>query len=399
MQNATLGPAAPHPFATCGHAATHTEPTVELGSFASGVPCRIPIARLSSHAVITGMPGMRKSTYCAAMARRLMTAGVHVAVLEPSKCEYQQLLAGAAPFRVLGRSAGAGVLGINPFAVDEGIRPSVWLELVSSCLVSAMGMEEQPLPLYLEELVRRLYRTRGIDLDRPAVAGTRWPTVQDLLSEVDPYVAEECLAAPDIRANVRAALTLRARALCDQPAFRAPTGLLARDIMSGNLVLRLADLGDESGAFAGMVLLARVLCASRLLGARPLHTVIVVEEAHALLRNPVTGAPTRFARLYEQLLAEARSSGCGLITVEQRPGLLPDGVLANSVTRIAFASAHDEDRRAIGRSLGLTEYQERALGGLEPGTAVVATAGSVGADLVTIAVDAGTGHGSAGTGR
>lgn len=388
VENVSVGPAARHPFATSGWDGAAGEPAIELGTLASGVPCRIPIGRLSSHAVVTGMPGMRKSTCTAGIARQLIRAGIRVTVLEPSKCEYQRLLADAAPLRVYGAHEGCAQLGVNPFAVDPGIRPRTWIELVSGCLVSALGMEEQPLPLYLENLVRRLYRKHGIPLDEPARANTDWPTVPEFRDEVEPYVREECPASPEIRANVLAALTLRARALADQPAFRVPTGMLAADILGGNMVVRLADLGDESGAVAGMVLLARLMCASRLLGPRPLHTVVVVEEAHALLQNPVTGEPTRFARLYEQLVAEARSCGIGLATVEQRGSLLPAGVLANSVTRIAFASAHDDDRHAVGRALGLSEHQERLLGSLPPGDAVVATAGSAGTDLVHIAMDA-----------
>ncbi len=224
------------------------------------------------------------------------------------------------------------------------------------------------------------------DWTAPASAGRRrpWPTAGDLLRAVEPYVRAECLASAEIQANVRGALTLRARALSDTPALNAEHGLLARDLMGGNHVIQLAQLGDEVGAFAGMVLLARLLRASRDLGARPLHTVLIVEEAHALLTDRRTGETTLFGRMYEQALAELRASGIGIVTVEQRPSLLPAGVLANSVTRVCFASAHAHDREAVGKALGLTDYQQRLIGSLEPGTALVATAGSA-VDLVATA--------------
>lgn len=382
--NASVGPSARQSFATSGTTPAADGPRVSVGTFATGIPCTIPLARLAQHVVITGMPGMRKTTCSAHLVRQLMAAGVHVVVLEPSKCEYQRLIAGAAPLVVHGAGGNTAQLAINPLAVDPGVRPGLWLQTLASCMVSALGMQEAPLPLYLEGLLRRLYRTRGIDLQAPATSRMRWPTIADLLAEVNPYVDEECPASPDIRANVRAALTLRVRTLADQPAFQAATGLRANDLTARNRVLRLADLGEEAGAFAGMVLLARIAQTALRSGQHKLHTVFVLEEAHALLEDAQTGESTRFARLYTQLLAEARAAGIGFITIDQRPALLPEGVLANSVTRIAFASAHDRDRAAVSRSLGLTPFQEQRLGSLPPGEAIFATAGSAGPDRITL---------------
>lgn len=91
-----------------------------------------------------------------------------------------------------------------------------------------------------------------------------------------------------------------------------------------------------------------------------------------------------FSRVYESALAEMRASGIGFITVDQRPSLLPSGVLANSVTKIAFASTHGEDRSAIGSALGLSDEQVRRFGGLREGEALFSTAGSEGAGVVRL---------------
>lgn len=382
--NASVGPAARHAFSTTGGTTRSDRDAIVLGTTEVGAACSVPVAQFAAHAVITGMPGMRKSTCAALILHQLMAYGVNVVVLEPSKCEYHRLLAGAGPLRIHGAEGAVAPLGVNPFAVDPGVRPALWLQTIASCMVSALGMAEAPLPLYLEGLIRRLYHTRGIDLEAPASPHARWPTVADFLAEVDPYVEEECLASPEIRANVRAALTLRARSLADQPAFRAERGLMAANLTQGNRILRLADLGEEGAAFAGMILLARVAATIRRASAQPLRTVFALEEAHALLEDPQTGEPTRFARLYTQLLAEARAAGVGFITIDQRPSLLPEGVLSNSVTRICFASAHQRDREAAARSLGLTPFQEQRLGSLAPGRAVFATAGFAGPDLITL---------------
>lgn len=408
--NALVGEGSPLVFSATGR---DGDGEIELGTFESGAVCRVPVERFSQGMVVTGQPGMRKSTFVAGVARQLAAAGVRVVVLEPSKCEYADLLArgrrdGAGtrlPVRALGdarawggagpdgASAGAGVpepLRENPLAVDEGVLPALWLQDVAACMVSAFHLEEPPLPLHLEALLRRVYRAAGVARQEPAERGARWPTVRDLLAEIDPYLDAEVCSGPEVRANVRGALVRRARSMCDMPALVAREGLMARDLVAGSrsrarrvpVVVQLGSLGAEDGAFVGMVLLARLMAAARLLGRRRLHTVVVVEEAHALLRDRITGEPTLFARLYEQALAECRASGVGFISVDQRPSLLPAGVLANSVTRVTFSSAHADDREAVARACGLVAYQERALSTLPAGEAVFVTEGSPAPDRI-----------------
>ena len=402
--NAAVDEGSPLTFAATGRDAAGE---IALGAFESGAACCVPLDRFAQGMVVTGQPGMRKSTFVAGVARQLAAAGVRVVVLEPSKAEYAELLAHdrwdgvgmPRTVRTYGdeRAGGAGAAGgrvvplrENPLAVDEGVLPALWLQDVAACMVSAFHLEEQPLPLHLEALLRRVYRAAGVARQEPAASGARWPTVRDLLAAIDPYMDAEVCSGPEVRANVRGALVRRARSMCDMPALVAREGLMACDLLGGvrsqgrrvPTVVQLGSLGAEDGAFVGMVLLARLMAAARLLGRRPLHTVVVVEEAHALLRDRITGEPTLFARLYEQALAECRASGVGFVSVDQRPSLLPAGVLANSVTRVAFSSAHADDREAVARACGLVAYQERALSTLPAGEAVFVTEGSPAPDRI-----------------
>ncbi len=412
--DALVGPGSVQVFGSCDIA---NAGELRLGRDEFGAPVRLPLQRIAQHLVVTGQPGMRKTTCTARLIRQLAWLGIQVVVLEPSKAEYTGLLArdvlptgcadGAVLHRVraygdaiLGMQNGLGILKhqpvrVNPLAVDDGVRPALWCQDLAACMVSAFHMEEPPLPLHLEALLRRVYRQRGVARQVPADPSTVWPDVRDLLAEIDPYMKEETFAGAEITANVRGALARRVRSMCDMPALAHRTGIMAHDLMGEGrpgasgvwrapVVLELSSLGAEDGAFAGMVLLARLMRAARLLGSRPLHTVVVVEEAHALLTDRISGDPTLFARLYEQALAELRDFGFGFVTVEQRPSLLPAGVLANSVTRVAFSSAHADDREAIGRALGLTDYQQRALSALPAGAAVFATAGSPAASRIDI---------------
>ena len=56
--------------------------------------------------------------------------------------------------------------------------------------------------------------------------------------------------------------------------------------------------------------------------------------------------------------------------------MLPAGVLSNSVTKLALASTHGDDRNAIAKALALSEPQEQRFGSLSTGEALLQTAGT-----------------------
>ena len=341
----------------------------------------VPVEAFTSHVVVTGQPGMGKTTCVCDMVSQLAGHGVSVVVLEPAKVEYAELLTERGlPVKVLGEG-GPGIpdeIKINPYAVDSGVKPRVWLQDLTTMVQDAYGMREQPLPLHWESLTRRVYREAGVNLDAYAVGEDLFPTVRDALANVTSYVDEETCSGSEVTQNVKGALMHRARAMCQTPALLSRRGLMSSDLLDfgGTKVVQLSDLGSIDGSFVGMLLLARIIRKSRMLGRRRLHTVIVLEEAHSLLVDALTGEPTMFSRLYESGLAELRASGIGFVTVDQRPSLLPGGVFANSVTKISFASTHGDDREAVKLAFGLDEEQSRRFGGLRAREALFQTGGN-----------------------
>lgn len=354
---------------------------IALGHSDSG-PCAIDVRVLASHLCVTGQPGMGKTTAMVRLIAQLVGCGISVVVLEPAKVEYADALHRAGvPATALGfdGESGTATLQTNPFLVDERVLPRVWIQDACTCLEDVYGLKEQPLPLHLRALTERLYHLRRIDANRFASSSTDWPTVRDFLMQIQPYLKEETCLSAKLTQDLAGALTSRARALCQNPAFAVKRGLTANDLLSFGgraKVLQLSDLGPNDGAFIGMLLLLRIMRASRSLGSRPLHTVFVVEEAHSLLIDQASGQPTTFAHLYESALAELRAAGIGFATVDQRPALLPAGVLSNSVTKIALASTHGDDRNAIAKAFALSDSQEQRFGGLGTGKALLQTAGT-----------------------
>ena len=368
--------------------------TLEIGRSAQGQTITIPTKRLASHLVVTGQPGVGKTTFVTGLVQDLVSQGISVVIFEPAKVEYADALheQGLNPqlMEVFGDDGRADTkpLQVNPFAVDVTCRPRVWIQAVSEAMQDAFGLHEQPLPMYLNALIARLYREKKIDMSAIVQnSSAQWPSVVNFLTSVSPYVEEETCAGKEVSSNVRGALTLRGRTMCQSPALGTKRGIMAQDLLNfggGVKILQLADLGREIGSFVGMIILLRAMQKSRTLGKRGLHTVFILEEAHSLLVDYLTGQETLFAREYESCIAEQRAAGIGYVTVEQRPSLLPSGVLANSVSKIAFASSHNNDREAIAGALGLTDEQKRRIGALNVGQALFQTIGMDGAQTVCV---------------
>ena len=359
--------------------------SIPLGRLASGPVVEIPLARLSQHLVVTGSPGMGKTTLTAGLARRLSQEGLAVVVLEPAKSEYRWLLPSSSTVYGAAGQPGVTELKTNPFYVDAGVRIGAWIEDLTAAIADSYGAAQEATgPLYLEALVRRLYRACSIREHEPAGPCRQWPTVKTFLDQIDGFMAMECCSGPEVTGNIRGFLARRGRSMAACPALLCKEGLSFDDIISHGTtsILQLSDFGRGSARFLGMIMLLRVISSARILGNRPLHTVVVLEEAHSLFVDELSGEPTMFARLYEAALAELRAAGIGFVTVDQRPSLLPAGVMANSVSKVAFASTSGDDRNVIERALGLDEAQTRRFGGLSEGEALFSTAGIQGAEVI-----------------
>ena len=381
------GPASRLPLSAAGFSRSGE---IYLGRTATGADFALPLEALCRHVVVTGATGMGKSHLAKSMVRQLIAAGISVAVLEPtSKAEYAQSLCDIPGVRVTGELPGLRRLRINPFQVDAGVRPRVWIQDLVDCLVSAYGLSEQPLPLHVRALIERLYRQHDVDLDASASTGGSWPCARDFEREIDAYMMEQTCSGPEVTANVRGALKLRASSLAGAPVFSAPDGMVARTLMgSCSWVMQLGEMGGADAAFAGMLLIARLRRATYDVNPGSLRAprlVVAVEEAHSLLRDG-EGRLTPFARLFSSCMAELRGAGVGFMVIEQRPSLLPGDVLAHAVTQVHFSNRQADDLDAVSRALGLTEGQERAFRRMGVGEAVVVCPGARAPELVKIGV-------------
>jgi hypothetical protein len=103
-----------------------------------------------------------------------------------------------------------------------------------------------------------------------------------------------------------------------------------------------------------------------------LRHVIVIEEAHRLLRNRGPERTSSHAvELFAGMLAEIRAYGEGIIVAEQIPTKLVPDVIKNTALKVVHRLPAFDDRHQVGAAMNLDEDQSREVVSLRPGVAAV----------------------------
>lgn len=347
---------------------------------------------LSRHTLVAGHTGAGKTTTVQRLLATLADREVPFLVLEPAKHEYAALRSAVPGLRAFGVTA-TGRLGheplyLNPLAFPAGFPLHTHLDLVRSALTASYGLVP-PAPYLLEQALYEAYERRGWDLVSGAhpLAGDElaFPTLSDLVASVELVVARAGYDG-ELTRNLRSALLTRLGSLCRGPkgvCFDTPASLLDTELLDRPVIVNLSELGsDEEKALVMGLLLVRLFEVRSLAApTSPLQHLLVVEEAHRLLRRTAERAVDdgnmahQAVQTFVHLLAEMRAYGQGFLAVEQLPTKLAPEVVKLAGTKIVHRLLPEDDRQLVGSTMGLSEDQRRMLGLLEVGEAAAHSEG------------------------
>src|SRR5262249_48831975 len=152
-------------------------------------------------------------------------------------------------------------------------------------------------------------------------------------------------------------------------------------LLTRNAVLAIEDVAnDEDKAFLIGTLIIRIVEHLRLRergapgaakDARSLRHVIVIEEAHRLLRAGRDGASAHAVELFAGMLAEIRAYGEGMLIAEQIPAKLVQDVVKNTALKVVHRLPAQDDRDLVGATMNLDAEQSRQVVSFAPGVAAV----------------------------
>lgn len=357
----------------------------------------IGVEDLEGHAFVTGTTGAGKSTTAQRLLAELWNEhGISFLVIDPVKADYESV---APVLRGELLVVDAADLRMNVLDPYPGFPSRTHLELVSNAFKGSFSLPS-PVPYVVAQLFELL--VDRVETEPPS-------TLHELRDMLDPFVTGLGYDA-EVTSNIRAALGTRLSLLLS-PAkaerVAAPANSMLDSLFSGPTVVALSGLGDdEERAFLTTMLTLYVYERARALGpSSQVRHVTVLEEAHRILPEPTVGsdpesgdATSVSARLLTQMLTEIRSYGEAVLVVDQSPSAVARDVVKNTNLKITHRILDPDDRHVIAGSMGMDEAQERSIGTLDRGEAIVSSRRLPGPQTVSIGLarqhpDAGRGDG------
>ncbi|TYB41020.1 ATP-binding protein [Actinomadura chibensis] len=369
---------------------------IELGAILDGQDRQVgrftvPRSTINRHVFVTGATGAGKSQTVRHLLEQLTRAGIPWLAIEPAKSEYAAMAGRirdlGGPVTVVNPSDPESVpLSVNPLAPEPGYPVQAHIDMVRALFQAAFDAEE-PFPQIMAQALQRVYENNGWDvvtgagvpgsLIEPAV-----PTLEQLQNAALQVISDVGYGR-ELMADVQGFVDVRLRSLRIGSAGRFFEGGHPADIggmLRDNIVLAIEDVAnDEDKAFLMGTLIIRIVEHLRMRERRrdrtddpALRHVIVIEEAHRLLRNrgPERGS-SHAVELFAGMLAEIRAYGEGIIVAEQIPTKLVPDVIKNTALKVVHRLPAFDDRHQVGAAMNLDADQSRAVVSLRPGVAAV----------------------------
>lgn len=360
----------------------------------------VDLDALQKHVIVCGVTGGGKTNTTFYLTGQLWKWKVPFMVVEPAKSEYRHMLLMSEQFKGVGQAFSLGdetvsPFRLNPFEIMKGVKVMSHLDSLKSVFNAAFEMYS-PMPQVLEKALNQIYAVRGWDLVNntcrrlppgikpgdPDCPPEIYPTMKDLFEIIDPVVESFGYSdkiGPDVQAAMKArigSLLIGGKGMMLNTRRSIPPDLLfGRPTV---VELKMVSEDSEKSFLIGMLLVFLYEYREAMGPRDQLQHVMVIEEAHRLLKNVPTGGSSESANpagkaveFFTNMLAEIRSYGQGFIIADQIPNKLAPEALKNTNLKIMHRIVAVDDRDSMGGAMNLDDHQKRHVTALGQGRAVV----------------------------
>ncbi len=367
---------------------------VKSGSLAKGCEVVLDGNQLDRHVFVAGVTGSGKTTTCQTL---LLSSDWPFLVIEPAKTEYRGLKnAEKEEIRKQCKDLLVFTLGddtvapfrLNPFELIPGESVTARVDMLMASITAAFDMEAA-IPQLIERAIYACYEECGWSVDDntnsrfedPFADGVfAFPTLSDVLRMTEKVVDEQGFddrLKRDYIGSIKArlqGLTLGAKGFM----LDCPRSIDFMKLLDKKVVLELEPIPNaaQKSLIIGFVLTNLLQAVKRkyqTTNAKVDH-ITLIEEAHRLLSKPEPGgspSQKQAAETFADMLAEIRKYGESLVIADQIPGKLTPEVMKNTNTKIIHRLFAQDDKEAVGHTMGLEEDQAKFLSNLAVGRAVV----------------------------
>lgn len=343
----------------------------------------IPLNDFTKHGLIVGTPGSGKTMFSLGLLRQFWNDfNIPFLAIEPTKTEYRSLVDSVEGLQVFtpGKNTVSPYI-INPFLPPRGVTVETYVPSLMAAFKAAFSMPS-PLPDIFQAAINECYNEYGwkIDstLDDPGVQRFGlYEFIRIFKKKVSTYDYKG-----ETRANMESAGVVRLVSLIEQNSniYDNINSIPLEDLLSKPTVVELNAISNNEQKSLIMALLLIAICVhtkNNVAGDGKLKNILLIDEAHVLLdskgarHDDSPDAQGATVTSIEDMIAEIRSYGTGIIIADQSPSRVGRNIIANTNVKVVFKLVEKENKDSISEATGMNASDYELMGRLEPREAML----------------------------
>lgn len=341
-----------------------------------------PGKAFTKHALIVGTPGVGKTTFSVNLLLQFWKKKIPFLAIEPTKAEYRAMIDAIPELQIF--TPGNNIVSpfiMNPFIPPKGIRLEQYIPSLISAFKAAFQMQS-PLDMFFLKAVRVCYMKYGWkDYSRTGDADVTLFGLQEFIIEFKELMRSTNYSK-DVKGNIESAGLVRLTNLIEQNSniYDNIHTIPLEDLLTKPTVLELNSIDNAEQKSLIMALLLINICLytkHNQSGDGELKNVILIDEAHVLLGGGAdsgdgTGnSQAVTVKALQDMIAEIRSYGTGIIIADQSPTKVSREVVANTDIKVSFRLVQSMEKELIADSTNMGEDEQKRLSKLKIGEAYV----------------------------
>lgn len=333
---------------------------------------------LTKHALIVGMPGTGKTTFSVNLLLQMYRRGIPFLAIEPTKTEYRALIDRIPDLQIFtpGKNKVSPFV-VNPFLPPKGITVEQYIPSLLSAFKAAFSMPS-PLDTIFQQAVQEAYIKYGWrDYSTVEDAYVKKFGLYEFIQVFKELIQRQKYSS-EVKGNLMTGGIFRLRELINQNPniYDTVESVPLEDLLCAPTILELNAIDNEVQKSVLMALLLIQICVytkQNHKGDGKLKNLLLLDEAHVLFKTQQGSGNgeggNNAVHSLENMLAEIRSYGTGIVIADQSPAAVGSEVIKNTDIKVIFRLVDSGDRKVIADITNMTDLMRKYIPKLEVGQA------------------------------